>query len=75
MVKCIFIKPRRNKDHVERVIDPYLLKWLKTENQMIDGDVLEIFTEIFKDIFKVTLRAHPHYTRHGEPLYDWAMIE
>jgi hypothetical protein len=24
--ECIFIKPRRNKYHVERVIDPYLLK-------------------------------------------------
>jgi hypothetical protein len=42
---------------------------------MIDGDVLEIFTEICKDNFKGALRAHPHYTRHGEPLYDWAMIE
>jgi hypothetical protein len=73
--ECIFIKPRQNKYHVERVIDPYLLKWLKTENQMIDGVVLEIFTEICKDNFKEALRAHLHYNRHGEPWYDWAMIE
>jgi hypothetical protein len=42
---------------------------------MIDGDVLEIFTEIWEDNFKEALCAHPHYTRHGEPWYDWAMIE
>jgi hypothetical protein len=73
--ECVFIKPHLNKYHVERVIDLHLLKWLKAENQMIDGDVLEIFTEICKDNFKEALRAHPHYTRHGEPWYDWAMIE
>jgi hypothetical protein len=65
--ECIFIKPRRNKYHVERVIDPYLLKWLKTENQMIDGDVLEISQRFARTISNRTLRTHPHYTRHGEP--------
>jgi hypothetical protein len=42
---------------------------------MIDGDVLEIFTEICKDNYKEAFRAHPHYTRHGEPWYNWAIIE
>jgi hypothetical protein len=48
----IFIKPRQNKYHIERVIDPYLLKWLKMVKQILDGDVLEIFTEICKENFK-----------------------
>ena len=73
--ECIFVNQRQNKYRFERVIDPYLLKWLRTENQMIDGDVLEIYTEICKDGFKEALRAHPHYTKRGEPWYDWAMIE
>jgi hypothetical protein len=42
---------------------------------MIDGDVLKIFTEICKDNFEEALCAPPHYTRHGEPWYYWAMIE
>jgi hypothetical protein len=45
------------------------------ENEMINGDVLEIFTEICKDNYKESLRAHPCYTRGGEPWYDWATIE
>ena len=65
--ECIFVNQRQNKYRFERVIDPYLLKWLRTENQMIDGDVLEIYTEICKDGFKEALRAHPHYTKRGEP--------
>jgi hypothetical protein len=36
------------------------------ENEMIDGDILEIFTEICKVNYKESLRAHPYYTRGGE---------
>jgi hypothetical protein len=37
------------------------------ENEMIDGDILEIFTEICNKVnYKESLRAHPYYTRGGE---------
>ena len=57
----------RDKFRGDRVVDPYLLKWLKKDINMIDGDVLEIFTEICKDNYEESLRAHPHYTRGGDP--------
>ena len=72
---CLHLNRARDKFRGDRVVDPYLLKWLKKDMNMIDGDVLEIFTEICKDNFEESLRAHPHYTRGGEPWYDWAMIE
>ena len=73
--RCVHLNRARDKFRGDRAIDPYLLKWLKKDINMIDGDILEIFTEICKDNYKESLRAHPHYTRGGEPWYDWAMVE
>ena len=72
---CKHLNRARDKFRGDQIVDPYLLKWLQKDANLIDGDVLEIYTEICRDNFEESLRAHPHYTRGGEPWYDWAMVE
>lgn len=52
---CVHLNRGSNRFRGDRVIDPYLLKWLKQDTNMIDGDILEIFTEICEDNFKTGL--------------------